>query len=349
VKATKPIYKARYWHALPDCRIECEVCPRHCHLRDGQVGFCFVRRNTGGVMDLATYGRTSGLAIDPIEKKPIYHMSPGSHVLSLGTAGCSYACRFCQNWRISTARAMDVLSVTAPPELLAHAAQLRDCRGIAYTYNEPTIYPEYAIDTAVAAHELGLLNIAVTAGSILPPAREDFFAPMDAANVDLKSFNPDFYRKLVGGRLTVVLDTLKYLVHETNVWVELTTLVIPHQNDSDTEIEQLATWVATELGPDVPLHLSAFHPSHRMLDATPTSPVTLRRAREIAMDQGLRYVYTGNITDQEGSTTFCPNCGQELVVRRGFRVAEMHMTNEGLCQYCDTPIPGHWGASPPSH
>jgi len=327
---------------MPDGRIECEVCPRRCHLSDGQAGFCFVRRNSGGVLELATYGRSSGLAIDPIEKKPLYHVFPGTNVLSFGTAGCSFACRFCQNWHISTARSMDVLSVDAPPDIIAQTARQKNCRGIAYTYNEPTIYPEYAIDTAVAAHELGLINIAVTAGSILSPAREDFFAPMDAANVDLKSFNPDFYRKLVGGRLDVVLDTLKYLVHETSVWVEVTTLVIPDQNDSDDEIAKLASWVATELGQHVPLHLSAFHPSNRMSDTAPTPPLTLRRAREIALDQGLSFVYTGNITDQEGSTTYCPNCGQALVGRRGFRVAEMHLTNDGTCQYCDTPIPGRW-------
>ena len=333
--------RARYWHTLEDGRIECEVCPRRCHLREGQAGYCFVRQNHGGVLDLVTYGRTSGLAIDPIEKKPIYHVLPGSSVLSFGTAGCNLGCRFCQNWHISTAKRLDVLSADAPPEAIAQMAVTHGCSDVAYTYNEPTIYPEYAIDTAQAVHAAGLLNIAVTAGYINPEPRDDFFAVMDAANVDLKSINPTFYRQLTGGRLEVVQETLKYLAHETNVWLEVTTLLIPGENDSTAELHQLADWVLGELGPDIPLHLSAFHPANRMLDTAPTPASTVLRARQIALDAGLRYVYSGNISDDNGTITYCPSCNEPLIVRRGFREA-VNKLADGQCPCCQTPIPGHW-------
>ena len=336
--------RARYWHTMDDGRIECELCPRYCHLRDGQAGFCYVRRNVGGILDLVTYGRSSGFAIDPIEKKPLYHFLPGSDVLSFGTAGCDLACRFCQNWQMSTAREMDVIGVSAPPAAIADTAAARRCSGVAYTYNDPVIYPEYAIDVAQAVHDRGLVNVAVTAGSINPVPRADFFAPMDAANVDLKSINPDFYRQLTGGRLEVVQDTLRYLVHETSVWVEVTNLVIPGYNDSDAELDQLATWVATQLSPDVPLHLTAFHPANRMMDVPPTPIATLRRAREIALRAGLRFVYTGNVADAEGSTTWCQKCGASLVVRRGFRVVKNQLTPDGHCPGCGTAVPGTWGS-----
>ena len=308
-------------------------------MRDGQAGYCFVRQNIGGVLQLVTYGRTSGLAIDPIEKKPLYHVAPGSSVLSFGTAGCNLGCRFCQNWHISTARRLDILSVDAPPGAIARTAVANGCSGVAYTYNEPTIYPEYAIDTAAAVHAAGLLNIAVTAGYINPEPRADFFAAMDAANVDLKSINPAFYAHLTGGRLEVVQDTLKYLASQTNVFLEVTTLLIPGENDSDAELARLSTWVATELGQDVPLHLSAFHPANRMMDAPPTPPTTIRHARQIAMDAGLHYVYTGNIADDNGSNTYCPTCGATLIARRSFKVTANKLV-EGHCPACQTPIPG---------
>jgi len=334
--------KARYWHGLDDERVQCDLCPRFCRMRDGQAGFCFVRANRGGVLDLVTYGRSSGFAVDPVEKKPLNHVAAGQSVLSFGTAGCDLACKFCQNWDMSTAREFDILSVEAPPSAIVATALARGCRGVAYTYNDPVIYPEYAIDVAQAARAAGLLNVAVTAGSINPGPRADFFAPMDAANVDLKSMNQDFYRRVVGGHLEVVQDTLRYLAHETSVWVEVTTLVIPGYNDTDAELGQLAAWIASEMGQDVPLHLTAFHPSHRMMDVPPTPASTLRRARTIAINEGLRFVYTGNIVDQEGSTTWCPGCGKALIVRRGYNIAAYRLTADGCCEHCGQAIPGRW-------
>ena len=333
---------ARYWHKLDDGRVQCDLCPRHCRLHEGQAGFCFVRRNIGGQLELTSYGRISGCCIDPIEKKPLNHVAPGSSVLSFGTPGCDLACRFCQNWELSTARSFDRMSQDAPPEVVAELALDNHCRGVAYTYNDPVIYPEYVVDVAAATKAEGLLNIAVTAGSINPEPRADFFAAIDAANVDLKSLNPDFYRRVVGGHLEVVQDTLRYLVHETNVWVEVTTLVIPGYNDSEAELHALAAWVATELGPDVPLHLTAFHPSHYMMDVPPTPAETLHQARSIAFSEGLRFVYTGNITDVAGATTWCPDCGTALVERRGYNIAAYRLTPDGCCPGCGTRIPGRW-------
>ncbi|MCL2783286.1 MAG: AmmeMemoRadiSam system radical SAM enzyme [Propionibacteriaceae bacterium] len=335
--------KARYWHTLDDGRVQCDLCPRFCRLRDGQAGFCFVRANRGDELDLTTYGRSSGFCVDPIEKKPLNHVAAGQPILSFGTAGCDLACRFCQNWDMSTARQFDVLSVEAPPDAIVATALANQCCGVAYTYNDPVIYPEYAIDVAQATHAAGLLNVAVTAGSINPEPRADFFASMDAANVDLKSMNPDFYRRIVGGRLEVVQDTLRYLAHETNVWVEVTTLVIPGYNDSDAEMSQLASWIAAEMGTSVPLHLTAFHPSYRMLDAPATPPSTLRRARTIALNAGLKFVYTGNIVDNDGSTTRCHSCGTVIIGRRGYDVTTYRLTADGRCAHCGAVIPGRWG------
>ena len=330
-----------YWHLGDDGRIVCDLCPRHCALRDGQAGFCFVRRNVGERLELTTYGRSSGFAVDPIEKKPLYHVLPGADVLSFGTAGCSLACRFCQNWEISTAKEFDVLAVDASPEAIAATAQRRGCQGVAYTYNDPTIFAEYAIDTARAVRAKGLLNIAVTAGYIEPSPRVDFFEFMDSANVDLKSIRPDFYRRVVNGHLEPVQDTLRYLVHETDVWVEVTNLVIPGLNDTPAGLHDLAAWIVSELGPDIPLHLSAFHPSHRMLDAPRTPLSTLRQARQIAIGEGLHFVYTGNVADENGSTTRCPGCSATLVVRAGYTVAK-YTIKDSHCPDCGMAIPGRW-------
>ncbi len=334
--------KARYWHTTDDGRVRCDLCPRECTLRDGQRGFCFVRQNVAGRLNLTTYGRSSGLAIDPIEKKPLNHVAPGTTVLSFGTAGCNLGCQFCQNWELSTARDADVLGVQAAPEAIAQTAADAGCRGVAYTYNDPVIFAEYAIDVAAACRERGLLNVAVTAGFINPEPRADFFAAMDAANVDLKSFDPDFYRRVTGGRLEVVQDTLRYLVHETAVWTEITTLVIPGHNDSDAELGAMAVWIATELGPDVPWHVTAFHPDNRMRDVPRTPASSLLRARRIGQDAGLRFVYTGNVRAPDGATTCCPGCGQALIVRDGYAVTRYGLTPHGTCRQCGTPIPGRW-------
>ncbi|MDR1798924.1 MAG: AmmeMemoRadiSam system radical SAM enzyme [Bifidobacteriaceae bacterium] len=336
---------ARYWHPLADSagRIQCDLCPRHCRPRPGQRGFCFVRRNTGGQMELTTYGRSSGFAVDPMEKKPLNHVLPGSTVFSFGTAGCNLACQFCQNWDLSAAREMDRLMAFAEPSEIAAAAAAAGCRAVAYTYNDPVIFAEYAIDTAAACRELGLLNVAVTAGYIEGQGRADLFGAMDAANIDLKAFSPEFYRRLTGARLEAVLDTLCYVVKETPVWVEITTLLIPGHNDSEAELDGLTSWIADQLGPDVPLHFTAFHPAHRLTNTPRTPLATLLRARTMALANGLRYVYTGNVADPATSTTYCPGCGSALVERDWFTVLRCRLGPDGTCPDCGQAVPGRWG------
>jgi pyruvate formate lyase activating enzyme len=335
-------YPGRYWHALPDGRIQCDLCPRDCRLHEGQRGACFVRQRVGDAMVLTTYGRSSGFCIDPVEKKPLNQFYPGSSAFSFGTAGCNLACKFCQNWDISKSREMDTLMDQASPEMIARAAQAQGCKSIAFTYNDPVIFAEYAMDTADACHELGIQAIAVTAGYIGVEARRDFYAKMDAANVDLKGFTDDFYFKLCGARLQPVLDTLVYLKHETDVWFEITTLLIPGKNDSDAEIEAESKWIMRELGPDVPLHFTAFHPDYKMTDIPHTPASTLTRARKIALAEGLRYVYTGNVHDKEGGTTFCPGCGKAVIVRDWYEILSYAVTPQGRCRHCDTPLPGRY-------
>ena len=335
-------YPGRYWHTLDDGRIQCDLCPRDCRLHDGQRGACFVRQRKGEAMVLTTYGRSSGFCIDPVEKKPLNQFFPGSSVFSFGTAGCNLACKFCQNWDISKSREMDTLMDQATPEMIARAAQARGCKSIAFTYNDPVIFAEYAMDTADACHELGIQAIAVTAGYIGTEARRDFYAKMDAANVDLKGFTDEFYFKLCGARLQPVLDTLVYLKHETDVWFEITTLLIPGKNDSDAEIEAESKWIMRELGPDVPLHFTAFHPDYKMLDIAHTPASTLSRARKIALAEGLRYVYTGNVHDREGGTTFCPGCGKPVIVRDWYEILSYALTPEGRCRHCDAAVPGRY-------
>jgi pyruvate formate lyase activating enzyme len=337
-------YPGRYWHALGDGRIQCDLCPRDCRLHDGQRGACFVRQRKGDAMVLTTYGRSSGFCIDPVEKKPLNQFFPGSSAFSFGTAGCNLACKFCQNWDISKSREMDTLMDQASPEMIARSAQARGCKSIAFTYNDPVIFAEYAMDTADACHELGIQTIAVTAGYIGTEARREFYAKMDAANVDLKGFTDEFYFKLCGARLRPVLDTLVYLKHKTDVWFEITTLLIPGKNDSTAEIEAESKWIRRELGADVPLHFTAFHPDYKMLDTAPTPASTLTRARKIALAEGLRFVYTGNVHDHEGGTTFCPGCGQAVIVRDWYEILSYTLTPEGRCRHCDTRLPGRYGA-----
>jgi pyruvate formate lyase activating enzyme len=303
-----------------------------------------VRQNVAGALELTTYGRSSGFAVDPVEKKPLYHFFPGSSVFSFGTAGCNLACKFCQNWHISAARDMDALMALATPDQIADAAARAGCAAVAYTYNDPIIFTEYAVDAAAAARAIGLKNIAVSAGYVTPEGAADLFGAMDAANIDLKSFDPDFYRKVTGGRLEVVLDVLRHLVRETAVWTEVTTLVIPGLNDSTAELDRLTNWIAVELGVDVPLHLTAFHPAARMLDRPRTPLATLRRAREIAVANGLRHVYLGNVPGAGGGITRCPSCGLELLIRDGFTITRRHIGGDGLCEACGERVAGHWGA-----
>jgi pyruvate formate lyase activating enzyme len=318
------------------------VCPRECRLRDGQRGHCFVRERAGDHMVLATYGLSSGFCVDPIEKKPLHHFYPGSAVLSFGTAGCNLACSFCQNWDLSKSRDTERLADAASPEDIAGYAKKSGCKSVAFTFNEPVIFAEYAIDVAKACHELGIHTVAVTAGYVCPEPRQEFFSHMDAANVDLKAFTEEFYFKLSGAHLQPVLDTLAYLKRETNVWLEITTLLIPGHNDSEKEITEEVGWILKNLGPDVPLHFSAFHPAYKMLDVPPTPPETLRSARRIAMDEGVRFVYIGNVHDREGDTTFCPSCRAELIVRDWYDILKYELTPDGKCPKCRIQIPGRF-------
>jgi pyruvate formate lyase activating enzyme len=340
------IVSARHWRRLDDGRIECEVCPRRCRLGDGQRGLCFVRARRGGELVLTTWGRSSGYCVDPIEKKPLNHFLPGTPVLSFGTAGCNLTCRFCQNWDISRSREIDTLADEAPPERVADAAVALGCRSVAFTYNDPVIFLEYAVDTARACRERGVRSVAVTAGYVCDAARRDFFAGMDAANVDLKGFSEEFYRTLCSASLAPVLETLRYLKHETDVWLEITTLLIPGQNDSEDELRRASAWVAENLGPDVPWHFTAFHPDHRMREVPPTPPTTLRRAREIARAQGLHHVYTGNVRDVEGQSTTCASCGALLVGRDGYEITAFHLDASGRCAGCGAACPGVFESRP---
>jgi len=335
----------RYWHKLEDGRIQCDLCPRFCKLHAGQRGLCFVRQNLDDQIVLTTYGRSSGYCIDPIEKKPLNHFLPGTPVLSFGTAGCNLACKFCQNWDISKSREIDTLADEASPELIASAAQKLDCRSVAYTYNDPVIFHEYAIDVAKACHEKGIKSVAVTAGYVCPEPRKEFYQYMDAANVDLKAFTEDFYHKITGSHLAPVLETLEYIKHETNVWLELTTLLIPGKNDSDKEIDEMSQWVVEKLGPDVPMHFSAFHPDWKMMDVPSTPKETLVRAREIAMKNGVRYAYTGNVHNEAGDSTYCHQCGEKLIGRDWYVLSDWRLTADGKCASCGTPCAGVFEAS----
>ncbi|MFQ5408827.1 MAG: AmmeMemoRadiSam system radical SAM enzyme [Anaerolineales bacterium] len=348
--AAPGVVRGNWWHAVSDGRFQCDLCPRYCKLRPGQRGFCFVRQARADGLYLTSYGRASGFCVDPIEKKPLNHFFPGTSILSFGTAGCNLGCRFCQNWDISKAREIDRLGDWAAPEAVAAAAVRAGCHSIAFTYNDPVIFAEYAIDCAQVAHAHGLQTVAVTAGYIAPEARRDFFAHMDAANVDLKAFTQRFYARLCSGALEPVLDTLRWLRHETDVWLEVTTLLIPDQNDSPDEVERLCDWFVDTLGPDVPLHFTAFHPDFKMLATPPTPVPTLRRARKQALAAGLHYVYTGNIVDVAGGSTYCAACGALLVERNWYELGLWNLTREGKCRACGArpagrfaPEPGVWG------
>ncbi len=346
-------HTTEFWHRLDDGRVQCDVCPRFCKLREGQRGLCFVRGSNGAEILLTTYGRSSGFCIDPIEKKPLYHFLPGTPVLSFGTAGCNLACKFCQNWDMTKSREFDRLQETASPRQIADAAVANGCRSVAYTYNDPVIFLEYACDVARACSTKGIKNVAVTNGYITEKAREVFFAPIDAANVDLKAFTDRFYWKICGGHLEPVLETIRYLRHETEVWLELTTLLIPGENDADSEIDEMTQWIAGQLGPDVPLHFTAFHPDWKMMDIPPTPLQTLTRAREIALGNGLRYVYTGNVRDRKGSSTYCHSCGETLIGRNGYELSDWNIDRDGgraACTRCRVEVtglfdkkPGTWG------
>jgi pyruvate formate lyase activating enzyme len=342
----KSSHPTRYWHRLEDGRVQCDVCPRECRMHEGQRGLCFVRGVEAGEVRLHTYGRSSGFCVDPIEKKPLNHFLPGTPVLSFGTAGCNLACKFCQNWDMSKSRAMDTLADEASPQRLAESAERLGCASVAYTYNDPTIFMEYADDVALACRERGIRSVAVTAGYMSAAPRAEFFSHMDAANVDLKAFTERFYKKVCGAELGAVLETLEYVKRETPVWLEITTLLIPGQNDSEAEIDAMTHWIREHLGPDVPLHFSAFHPDWKMADTPATPPATLTRARRLALRNGLHYVYTGNVHDPQGASTWCPGCGVRVIERDWYELGEWALDREGACVGCGTRIAGVFGAAP---
>ncbi len=348
-KKTKNFFPGRHWERLSNGKIQCNVCPRQCQLKEGQRGFCFVRQNINEEIVLTTYGRSSGFCIDPIEKKPLNHFFPGSSVLSFGTAGCNLGCRFCQNWDISKAKEMDKLMAIASPDQISDLASGLGCKSIAFTYNDPVIFMEYAIDIAKACREKNIKTVAVTAGYMLDDARKEFYSNMDAANIDLKAFTETFYKKLCFAELKPVLDTLKYLKNETNVWFEITTLLIPDENDSEKEIEELSQWIYDNLGPKIPLHFTAFHPDFKMMNKSRTPIETLQKARSIAKQIGLNHVYTGNVHDTNGSSTYCPKC-TKLVIERNWYELGNYYIKSGKCQHCGytlnghfTDTPGNWG------
>ena len=341
----------RYWHRLDDGRIQCDLCPRYCRLHEGQRGLCFVRACTDDAIVLTTWGRSSGFCIDPIEKKPLNHFLPGTAVLSFGTAGCNLACKFCQNWDMSKSRELDTLADTAWPEDIARTAERLGCRSVAFTYNDPAIFMEYAIDVADACRDTGVKTVAVTAGYLCDAPRQEFFSHIDAANVDLKAFNEAFYRKICGAHLDAVLETLLYLKHETQVWLEITTLLIPGENDSDSELHELTGWIRENLGPEIPLHFTAFHPDWKMRNHPHTPVATLNRARQIALNQGLHFVYTGNVHDRTGNSTWCHHCGELLIERDWYQLGVWNLDERGRCNRCGTALPGvfeatpgHWGS-----
>ncbi len=340
------IVKTQYWHTMHDGRLQCDVCPRHCHLREGQRGLCYVRQRLDDEVKLVSYGRSSGFCVDPIEKKPLNHFYPGSAVLSFGTAGCNLACKFCQNWDMSKSREMDTLADSATPEKLASTAKQLSCRSIAFTYNDPIIFLEYAVDVAAACREQGIKSVAVTAGYVDPAPRVEFFQAMDAANVDLKAFTERFYHKICGGHLVPVLETLEYIKHETSCWLELTTLLIPGENDSQQELDEMTNWVVEKLGPEVPIHFSAFHPDWKMRNIEHTPIATLTRAREIALANGLRYAYTGNVHDTQGSSTWCHDCGELLIERDWYQLGRWGLNESGNCTGCGARVPGHFDTRP---
>jgi len=337
MKQTK--HKANFYHIVSNTKIQCDLCPRQCVIPKGQHGFCFVRQNHNQAMILTTYGRSSGFCIDPIEKKPLNHFYPGQPILSFGTAGCNLGCKFCQNWDISKAKELDKTQEQASPLEIAITTKKLNCLGIAFTYNDPVIFAEYAIDIAKECHQLDLKTVAVTAGYIMPEARKKFFKHIDAANIDLKAFSQTFYKKICMANLDPILDTLVYLKHETDVWFELTNLIIPQNNDNHKELDEMTKWIVKHLGPDIPLHFTAFHPDYKMTDIPKTEAKSLLEAYNIAKQNGLHYVYTGNIYDQKTGSTYCPSCNHCIIERNWYELGNYHISN-GCCKFCNTKIAG---------
>jgi len=336
--------EARWWRDAGQGKVLCELCPRFCVLPEGKAGYCGVRFNQGGRLQTAVHGLTSGFCVDPVEKKPLYHFLPGTSVLSFGTVGCNLGCIFCQNWTLSDRAILEGLR-PASVEDVVDAALAEGCSGVAFTYNEPAISAEFCIDVAKACRKKGLRTLAVTSGYISGRAREDFFDVMDGANVDLKGFTEDFFHSFCGARLAPVLETLEFLAERKHPWLEVTNLLIPGANDDPGQIRDLARWMFQHLGADVPLHFSAFHPDHRLRDRGATPASTLRAARIIAREEGLRFVYLGNIRDEDGSATHCSHCGEVVIRREGFHIRNLRI-KEGACACCGERIPGVFERTP---
>jgi len=331
--------EAKWWEPSEKGKLLCTLCPRYCKIGEGQPGFCYIRQNYGGKLFTLGYGKPTGFAIDPIEKKPLNHFLPGTKVLSFGTAGCNLGCKFCQNWSISKAKLDDLNAINAEPKDVIALAKKYDSPSIAYTYNDPTIFGEYVIDISRLTKEEGLKSVMVTAGYIDKEARKDVYKYIDAANVDLKAFTEEFYWRKTFSHLGDVLDTLIWLRNETDVWIEITTLLIPDENDSEAEIKAECAWILKNLGEWVPLHFTAFHPDFKMMDKEKTPEATLTKARNIALSMGIKYCYVGNVYNTEGQTTYCPNCNTKLIKRNWHSVLTDNVIN-GKCGNCGTTIHG---------
>ncbi|WP_245703006.1 AmmeMemoRadiSam system radical SAM enzyme [Raineyella antarctica] len=348
--------RARWWHHVGDGRLQCDVCPHQCQLADGEAGKCFVRVRQGERIVLTTYGLASGFCLDPIEKKPLYHFHPGTAVLSLGTAGCNLSCRPCRTWDEAVAKRVHRMAEEASPRAIAAAAHQWQATSVAFTYNDPAIYPEYAIDIARACHVQDVRTVAVTSGFMMPAVRRELFGVMDAANIDLKGFDEEFYQSFIGGSLRPVLDTLIYVRHRTSTWLEITNLLVPGHNDAPDRLRAMCTWIHDELGPDVPLHFSAYRPDPRMPETglaasglagvPPTPPEALLRAVDIAREVGLRYVYSGGAGTPATGTTYCHGCGAALIEREGHTVQRYRITSQGRCPECRAVLPGAFDDRP---
>ena len=332
--------EARYYVKLPDREVECRLCPRLCRLGDRERGYCGVRENIGGTYYTLVYGKVCSLNVDPIEKKPFFHVLPGTSALSLAAAGCNVNCKFCQNWEISQVRPEQIDHFDLTPDAAAARAKDSGCASIAYTYTEPTVFFESMYDTAVRSKRLGVKNVVVTAGHINPEPLADLLDVVDAVKVDLKGFTQDFYKEYVRGELKTVLETIQ-TVARSKVWLEIVYLVIPTLNDRMDLIREMAKWVRGEAGDDVPVHFSRFMPMYLVKNLPPTPVSTLEAARDAALDEGLRHVYIGNVPGHEGESTYCPGCGQAVVARTGYRVEAVKL-KRGRCDKCGTPIPGIW-------
>jgi pyruvate formate lyase activating enzyme len=335
-----PLVRARHWTTTADGRVECRLCPRRCAVADGERGYCGVRRNTAGTLFTLVHSRPCSVRSDPIEKKPLFHYRPGTDAFSIATAGCNFACQFCQNWRISQYRPEEVESEVLPPAGVVAAARAARARSIAFTYSEPVVFQEYAYDTSIAARAAGIGRVVISNGFIERRPMEELLGVLDGVKIDLKSFRDSFYADLCDGSLRPVLDTLR-LVHASGVWLEIVVLIVPTHNDSDAEIRAMARWIVQELGPNVPLHLTRFHPTYQLTSLPRTPVATIERLRLVALDAGVRYVYLGNVAGHEGENTACHACGRVLIERDGWLVRQNRI-RDGRCPDCGAAIPGLW-------